>query len=429
MADVILPYSTRARRASSSRCSPTARTAHPRSSRAARPKGCTRRRALSPKDGSGAVIDEKTWGDGVTLGHAGALDHLVAIPAPAADAASARRRSAIASCTADSSTREPVRVDAAGSRGAREIRSARAAAPAAQPGADPGAARTPAGSAAGRLLRYRVPSRAAAGRAGVRAAGVDHRARRASATAFMACRTNTSRACCREYDARAAAGKVVVLHLGNGSSMCAMAGGRSVASTMGFTAVDGLPMGTRCGSLDPGVVLYLMDELEMDARAIEKLIYQQSGPARRVGHFERHAHARRRATIRARRRRSTSSSTGSGASSARSRRRSAGSTRSCSPRASARTAAACASASAATPRGSASSSTATRTRARRADQHGREPRLGVGHSDQRGADDRAPHGSGDRCGRAEGRCMSHRIANVRQGKRDMRSPAREKASC
>jgi acetate kinase len=50
-----------------------------------------------------------------------------------------------------------------------------------------------------------------------------------------------------------------------------------VASTMGFTAADGLPMGTRCGSLDPGVVLYLMDELKMDARAIEKLIYQQSG--------------------------------------------------------------------------------------------------------------------------------------------------------
>ena len=68
-----------------------------------------------------------------------------------------------------------------------------------------------------------------------------------------------------------------MLHLGNGSSMCAIENGRSVASTMGFTAVDGLPMGTRCGNLDPGVVLYLIDELGMDARAIEKLIYQQSG--------------------------------------------------------------------------------------------------------------------------------------------------------
>jgi acetate kinase len=78
-------------------------------------------------------------------------------------------------------------------------------------------------------------------------------------------------------DARAAAGKVVVAHLGNGASMCAMQGGRSIASTMGFTAVDGLPMGTRSGSLDPGVLLYLLDELKMDARAIETLIYQRSG--------------------------------------------------------------------------------------------------------------------------------------------------------
>jgi acetate kinase len=75
----------------------------------------------------------------------------------------------------------------------------------------------------------------------------------------------------------AAAGRTVVAHLGNGASMCAMVGGKSVASTMGFTAVDGLPMGTRCGSLDPGVILYLMDELGMDARAIEDLIYKRSG--------------------------------------------------------------------------------------------------------------------------------------------------------
>jgi acetate kinase len=78
-------------------------------------------------------------------------------------------------------------------------------------------------------------------------------------------------------DAKAAAGRVVVAHLGNGASMCAMRAGKSVASTMGFTAVDGLPMGTRCGNIDPGVMLYLMDEMKMDARAIEKLIYQRSG--------------------------------------------------------------------------------------------------------------------------------------------------------
>jgi acetate kinase len=79
------------------------------------------------------------------------------------------------------------------------------------------------------------------------------------------------------FDARAASGKTVVLHLGNGASMCALAGGRSVATTMGFTPLDGLPMGTRCGALDPGVLLYLMDQRGMDARAIESLLYERSG--------------------------------------------------------------------------------------------------------------------------------------------------------
>src|SRR2546428_542343 len=78
-------------------------------------------------------------------------------------------------------------------------------------------------------------------------------------------------------DAKAASAKTIVLHLGNGSSMCAMEAGRSMATTMGFTAADGLPMGTRCGAVDPGVILYLMDEHKMDARAIERLIYSESG--------------------------------------------------------------------------------------------------------------------------------------------------------
>jgi len=79
------------------------------------------------------------------------------------------------------------------------------------------------------------------------------------------------------FDEKAAAGKTVVLHLGNGASMCAIDGGRSISSTMGFTAVEGLPMGTRCGSLDPGIILFLMDQRGMTARDIEKLIYTQSG--------------------------------------------------------------------------------------------------------------------------------------------------------
>jgi acetate kinase len=80
-----------------------------------------------------------------------------------------------------------------------------------------------------------------------------------------------------DVDATAARGRTIVLHLGNGASLCAMNACRSQANTMGFTGVEGLPMGTRSGTLDPGVMLYLMDQKKMDARAIEKLIYHQSG--------------------------------------------------------------------------------------------------------------------------------------------------------
>ena len=81
----------------------------------------------------------------------------------------------------------------------------------------------------------------------------------------------------REVDPRLATGRLVVAHLGNGASLCAIKDGRSVASTMGFTAVDGLMMGTRCGAIDPGAILYLMDNHSMDARGIEELIYSKSG--------------------------------------------------------------------------------------------------------------------------------------------------------
>jgi acetate kinase len=72
-------------------------------------------------------------------------------------------------------------------------------------------------------------------------------------------------------------GNVVVAHLGNGASMCAIRDGHSVGSTMGFSALDGLPMGTRCGQLDPGVVLYLMDQMKMNASEIENMLYRESG--------------------------------------------------------------------------------------------------------------------------------------------------------
>lgn len=74
-----------------------------------------------------------------------------------------------------------------------------------------------------------------------------------------------------------AGGRVVVAHLGNGASMCAMQGRRSVATTMGFTALDGLMMGTRCGNIDPGVLLHLMEFHRMDAAGITKLLYKESG--------------------------------------------------------------------------------------------------------------------------------------------------------
>jgi acetate kinase len=76
---------------------------------------------------------------------------------------------------------------------------------------------------------------------------------------------------------QAANGRTVVAHLGNGASLCALQSGRSIASTMGFTAVDGLMMGTRCGNLDPGVILFMLDELRMDVRQIEDVLYRQSG--------------------------------------------------------------------------------------------------------------------------------------------------------
>ncbi|MGR9105839.1 MAG: acetate/propionate family kinase [Gammaproteobacteria bacterium] len=81
----------------------------------------------------------------------------------------------------------------------------------------------------------------------------------------------------REIAPSIARGRVVVAHLGSGASMCALKDGKSIETTMGFSALDGLPMGTRCGSLDPGVLLYLIREKSMDADALERLLYKESG--------------------------------------------------------------------------------------------------------------------------------------------------------
>ncbi len=227
------------------------------------------------KDSAGKVLQEKAWGDGVKLGHDGALDHLVATLRT--DFAE-HRLVGVGHRVVHGGAQytQPVRVDAT-------ILSALEKyiplAPLHQPH----------NLAPIRLLLERSPQMP-------QVACFDtafHSTSPAVAQAFALPRAITDRGVRRygfhglsyeyiasvlpQHDPRAARGRTVVLHLGNGSSMCAILDGRSVASTMGFTAVDGLPMGTRCGSLDPGVILYLMDEMKLDARAIEKLVYQQSG--------------------------------------------------------------------------------------------------------------------------------------------------------
>jgi len=81
----------------------------------------------------------------------------------------------------------------------------------------------------------------------------------------------------REVAPEIAGGRVVVAHLGNGASLCAIRDGRSVDTTMGFSALDGLVMGTRCGALDPGVLLYLQQAHGLSTEALEDLLYRQSG--------------------------------------------------------------------------------------------------------------------------------------------------------
>jgi acetate kinase len=80
-----------------------------------------------------------------------------------------------------------------------------------------------------------------------------------------------------KHEPKAIDGRAIVAHLGNGASLCAMTACKSIASTMGFSALDGLPMGTRCGAIDPGVILYLQKEKGMNAEDIETMLYQQSG--------------------------------------------------------------------------------------------------------------------------------------------------------
>ena len=227
------------------------------------------------KDSAGELLNERSWGEGVELGHQGALDHLVAF----LRSEFAKYRLAGVGHRVVHGGREyahPVRLDAA------VLAALEKYVPLAP-------LHQPHNLAPIRWLLERSPELP-------QVACFDtafHSGSPAMAQAFALPKAITDLGVRRygfhglsyeyiadvlpRHDERGAHGRTVVLHLGNGSSMCAMAGGRSVASTMGFTAADGLPMGTRCGNRDPGVIRFLMDELKMDARAIEKLIYQQSG--------------------------------------------------------------------------------------------------------------------------------------------------------
>lgn len=227
------------------------------------------------KDRHGKILGEKTWGEGFQLGHEGALDYLIAfLRAELGD----RQLIGVGHRVVHGGLKfaQPIRVDASVLAALEEYIPL---APLHQPH----------NLAPIRVLLQRAPQLP-------QVACFDtafHRDQPDVAQAFALPAFITDRGVRRygfhglsyeyiahvlpEYDLGAARGKTVVMHLGNGSSMCAMANRHSVASTMGLTPVDGLPMGTRCGTLDPGVLLYLMDELAMDARAIEKLIYQQSG--------------------------------------------------------------------------------------------------------------------------------------------------------
>ena len=171
----------------------------------------------------------------------------------------------------------PVLVDERGADASRTLCLAGAAAPAEQPRADPLAAcplartfrrspaSTPPFTAATSALadHYAIPERFYA--EGVRRYGFH-----GLSYEFVAGRLP-------QVAPEIAAGRVIVAHLGSGASMCALSGGRSVESTMGFTALDGLPMGTRPGQIDPGVVLYLIEEKRMTAAQVQNLLYRECG--------------------------------------------------------------------------------------------------------------------------------------------------------
>jgi acetate kinase len=230
------------------------------------------------RDEAGETIDETSCPEGTQLGHEGAIEHLFAWAEEQGKRLGGQRLSAVGHRVGHGGLKysEPVRID---DGVLAELERLIPLVPLHQP----------YNLAPIKALRERRPEMP-------QVACFDtafHRSQPATAQAFALPRVYAEKGIRRygfhgisyeyissvlpQYDARAAAGRVVVFHLGNGSSLCAMRNGHSVATTMGFSSLDGLPMGTRCGSLDPGVLLLMLDHLHMDARAIEKLLYKESG--------------------------------------------------------------------------------------------------------------------------------------------------------
>jgi acetate kinase len=227
------------------------------------------------RDADGEVLEETTWAEGVQLGHAGALDHLVPFVKAhlGSDHLAGIGHRVVHGGMAFT---QPVRMDAAV---LEELKQFVPLAPLHQPH----------NLAAIDIVLQRLPEmpqvacfdtsfhRSNPEVAQMFALPAHFHAEGVRRYGFHGLSYEYIASVLPDVDPRAARGRTVVLHLGNGASMCALQDGRSVASTMGFTAVDGLPMGTRCGALDPGVVLYLLDQRGMDVREVEKLVYNQSG--------------------------------------------------------------------------------------------------------------------------------------------------------
>jgi acetate kinase len=230
------------------------------------------------RDEAGATVSRRDWPEGTHLGHEGAIEHLFRWAQDQRKQLGEQRLAAVGHRVVHGGPKysEPVQIDA---EVLAELEQLTPLAPLHQPF-------NLAPISALRERRPEMPQVACFDTA-------FHRSQPAAAQAIALPRAYTERGIRRygfhgisyeyiaselpRYDPEAALGRVVVAHLGNGASLCALRAGRSVATTMGFSSLDGLPMGTRCGALDPGVILMLLDHLHLDARAIEALLYKESG--------------------------------------------------------------------------------------------------------------------------------------------------------